>query len=232
MVRPAVVRFLARAELLGLRTALGTAPSWLMRPAYQVVTRNPRLSLPEMPPAAALRATELTEDDIGLVLALNPAISEPEIRQRWRDGQGCLLGWRGELLAHYQWYAQRSLPLRYLDRILRLSGGDYLTGEAFTHRALRDTGFTHRPTSAICSEPVIWDSPVASGLRPGGTRPPCGSLKELASPAPGRWGTGRRASEGKRLPPEMCTWRRAGVSTSVRERAPWRRGLTRAARPG
>jgi GNAT superfamily N-acetyltransferase len=40
-------------------------------------------------------------------------------------------------LAHYQWYAQRPVYLGYLDRTLRLSEGDYLTAEAFTHRALR-----------------------------------------------------------------------------------------------
>lgn len=136
-LRSRVVRFRARAELLGLPRALSTAPSWLVRPVYQVVALDLRLPLRETPSETTLRATELTEGDIGHVLGMNPAVTEAELRQRWSDGQGCLLGWMGDMLAHYQWYAERPVCIRFLDRILRLSAGDYMTGEAFTHRALR-----------------------------------------------------------------------------------------------
>ena len=99
-----------------------------------------RLPLPELPARESLRWTGFAEAQIDRVLAINPALSEAEIRRRLKEGQECLLCWIGESLVHYRWDATGSPYLPYLGKTLRLSQGDINATDAFTHPAFRGRG--------------------------------------------------------------------------------------------
>ena len=70
-------------------------------------------------------------------LAINPAMSEVEIRRRWDKGQEYLLSWIEGTMVYHGWHARRPVYLPYLGRTLRLLEGDYLISDTFTHAAFR-----------------------------------------------------------------------------------------------
>ena len=133
-------RLLDANRTLGIRRLLWVAPQWLLRQEYLVLVKDLRLPLPGIPANESLRWTPLTESQIDQVLAINPALSEAEIRRRWEDGQECLLGWIGEALAHYRWDATLSPYLPYLGKTLRFLEGDIHGTDNFTHPAFRGRG--------------------------------------------------------------------------------------------
>lgn len=134
---------------LGFRRLLWVAPQWLVRQEYLVYVKDLRLPLPEVPAPGPLRWTGLTEAQIGRVLAINPALSEAEIRRRLKEGQECLLAWIGESLVYYRWDATASPYLPYLGKTLRLLQGDINATDAFTHPAFRGRGIHAASTIVV-----------------------------------------------------------------------------------
>ena len=94
-MRGLLCRLLDANRALGLRRMLWVAPQWLLRQEYLVLVKDLRLPLPEVPAHESLQWTGFTEAQIDRVLAINPALSEAEIRRRLKEGQECLLGWMG-----------------------------------------------------------------------------------------------------------------------------------------
>lgn len=133
-------RLLDANRTLGLRRLLWVAPQWLVRQEYLVLVKDLRLPLPEVPAHGSLRWTGFAEAQIDRVLAINPSLSEAEIRRRLKEGQECLLCWMGESLVHYRWDAPASPYLPYLDKTLRYLQGDIFATDVFTHRAFRGRG--------------------------------------------------------------------------------------------
>jgi GNAT superfamily N-acetyltransferase len=114
-----------------------------------VFVKDLRSPLPEVPAHESIRWTPFTEAQIDRVLAINPAVSEVEIRRRLKEGQECLLCWIGESLVHYRWYAPASPYLPYLGKTLRLSQGDINGTDAWTHPAFRGRGITAASTIVV-----------------------------------------------------------------------------------
>jgi len=133
-------RLLDVYRTLGLRRTLWVTPSWLIRREFLVLVRDLRLPLPDLPACGPMRWAPLTEADIPQVCAINPAMTEAEIRRRWGEGQECLLCWVGDSLAHYRWESTRPAYLPYLGKIFQVLEGDILISEAFTHPAFRGRG--------------------------------------------------------------------------------------------
>jgi len=142
-------RLLDANRTLGIRRLLWVAPQWLLRQEYLVLIKDLRLPLPEVPAHESLRWTSFTEAQIDQVLAINPALSEAEIRRRLEEGQECLLGWIGESLVYYRWDATASPYLPYLGKTLRLSQGDINATDAFTHPAFRGRGIHAASTIVV-----------------------------------------------------------------------------------
>ena len=139
-IRSLYYRLLDAKRTLGLRRMLWVAPQWLLRQEYLVFVKDLRSPLPEVPARESLRWTGFTEAQIDRALAINPALSEAEIRRRLKEGQECLLCWIGESLAHYRWDAPASPYLPYLDKTLRYLQGDIHATDNFTHPAFRGRG--------------------------------------------------------------------------------------------
>ena len=139
-IRPFYYRLLDANRTLGLRRLLWVAPQWLLRQEYLVLVRDLYLPLPEIPAHESLRWTAFTEAQVDKVLAINPALSEAEIRRRLKEGQECLLCWIGESLVHYRWDAPASPYLPYLGKTLRYLQGDIHATDIFTHPAFRGRG--------------------------------------------------------------------------------------------
>ena len=139
-MNPLVFRFLEWHRRLGLRRMPGTILQWLARREYFVLVRDLRLPLPKVPVDQTTVWTSLTEAEIPQLLAINPVLSETEIRRRWKEGQECSLCWIEGSLAHYRWYATGSVYLSYLGKTLRLLEGECLIEDVFTHPAFRRRG--------------------------------------------------------------------------------------------
>jgi GNAT superfamily N-acetyltransferase len=164
-------RLLDANRTLGLRRLLWVAPQWLVRQEYLVLVKDLRLPLPEVPSHESLRWTDFTEAQIDRVLAINPALSETEIRRRLKEGQECLLGWMGESLVHYRWDALASPYLPYLEKRLCFLQGDIFATDIFTHPAFRGRGIQtvssimalHRARdsglSRFITMPAWWNAP-------------------------------------------------------------------------
>lgn len=138
---PLIHRLLDAHRTLGFRRMLWVAPLWLVRRKFLVLVRDLRLPLPEVPPHEPMEWTPLTGAEIPRVLALNPVMSEPEIRRLWREGQECILCWIGKSLAHYRWDTHKATHLPYLGKTLRLiEGEDTMDSGSFTHPVFRGRG--------------------------------------------------------------------------------------------
>ena len=130
-----------------------------------------RQPLPAVPMRESLRWTSFTEAQIDRLLAINPALSEAEIRRRLREGQECLLAWIGESLVHYRWDATASPYLPFLGKTLLLLQGDVFAPDIFTHPAFRGRGIQtassitalHRARnlglSRFITMPAWWNTP-------------------------------------------------------------------------
>jgi len=170
-IRPFYYRLLDANRTLGLRKLLWVAPQWLLRQEYLVLVKDLHSPLPEIPARESLRWTDFTEAHIDRVLAINPALSEAEIRRRLREGQECLLAWIGESLVHYRWDATASPYLPYLGKTLRLFQGDIFAPDIFTHPTFRGRGIQtassivalHRARdsglSRFITMPAWWNAP-------------------------------------------------------------------------
>jgi GNAT superfamily N-acetyltransferase len=139
-VIPTVYRFVELARILGPRRAGGIALRWLLRREYLVFCRDLRLPLPDIPVPVGLAWTAMTEPDIPRLRAVNPLMTEREVRRRIRAGQTCLLGWLDDRLAHYRWDATGPLWLPYLGKRFQPLSGDAIGDESFTHPAFRGRG--------------------------------------------------------------------------------------------
>lgn len=139
-MRRFIHRLLDAYRTLGLRRMLWVAPQWLLRQEYLVYIKDLRLTLPDVPAHESLRWTGFAEAQIDRVLAINPALSEAEIRRRLKEGQECLLCWIGESLVHYRWDATASPYLPYLGKTLRFLEGNIHATDIFTHPAFRGRG--------------------------------------------------------------------------------------------
>jgi RimJ/RimL family protein N-acetyltransferase len=139
-IRRFYYRLLDANRALGLKRLLWVAPQWLLRQEYVMFVKDLHLPLPDVPAHESLRWTSFTETQIDRVLAINPALSEAEIRRRLKEGQECLLGWIGESLVYYRWDATASPYLPYLGMTLRFFQGDTHGVGVFTHPAFRGRG--------------------------------------------------------------------------------------------
>jgi GNAT superfamily N-acetyltransferase len=170
-VRGFLYRVLDVRRTLGLGRLLWVAPQWLLRQEYLVFVKDLRQPLPEVPPHESLRWTPFTESQIDRLLAINPALSEAEIRRRLTEGQECLLAWIGNTLIHYRWDATASPYLPFLGMTLRLLQADIFASDVFTHLAFRGRGIQtassimalHRARDAGLSRfitmPAWWNTP-------------------------------------------------------------------------
>ena len=140
-MRRFIHRLLDAYRTLGLRRMLWVAPQWLLRQEYLVLVRDLLLPLPEIPHPEAMVWTPLTEAEIPQVLAINPLVSEGEMRRRLKEGQECLLCWIGGSLAHYRWDTTSPAYIPYLGRTFRvLEGKDTYDSGSFTHPTFRGRG--------------------------------------------------------------------------------------------
>lgn len=105
-----------------------------------MLVRDLRLPLPEVPEHQSLRWTGLTGAQFDRVLAINPVLSEAEIRRRLEEGQEWLLCWIGDSLVHYRCDAIASPYLPYLAKRLRYLPGDIHATDIFTHPVFRGQG--------------------------------------------------------------------------------------------
>ncbi len=126
--------------MLGVLETLKVIPRWAVRPEFFVLLIDLRAPLPTVPTIENARLSLLTESEIPCVKAINPALSEVEIRRRLTEGQKCML-WRiGGSPAHYWWYATAPIYLPYLRKTFQPAAGDIFTTDIFTHPAFRRQG--------------------------------------------------------------------------------------------
>ena len=138
-------------DTLGLWRALWLSPRWQIRKTYLVLSKD--LSTVETRDAAAATRVSLTwrvltEDDISSLRAVNPDLSEAEMRRRWTEGQSCLSAWIGESLAHYRWETDRACYLPYVKKPFEPLTGDTLVTDAFTRRVFRKQGIHSQSTAS------------------------------------------------------------------------------------
>ena len=130
-------------ETLGLWRALWLSPRWQVRREYVVLVKD--LHTVETPALlrearVPVRWTVLTDADIPSLRAVNPRLSETEMRRRWQAGEECLGGWIDDSLTHYRWDTVKRAYLPYLKTFFEPLEGDILASEAFTHPAFRGRG--------------------------------------------------------------------------------------------
>lgn len=151
-LRALVFRLTEASGALGLGRALLVGPRWLVRREFLVLTRDLRLPLP-------------------CVVAMNPLLTDKEIRRRWAEGQECSLGWLDGTLVYYRWQGVGAVHLPYLGKTLRLARGDCFVSEVFTHPGFRRQGVfwsavlwhlhrtRERGFTRTVSTPAWWNAP-------------------------------------------------------------------------
>ena len=169
--RRAVDRAVDGIRLHGLGRALAMAPRWLVRREYLVLARDLTTPLPALPPEP-VRWSALGVNHLAALRALDPDLSEDEIRRRWREGQHTEGGWDGDRLVYARWETRGPTYLPYLGCVLRPSPTDLLVVEQFTHFLARGRGIAtaaslrslHRAREAGCRRSLAlvawWNEPA------------------------------------------------------------------------
>lgn len=139
-MHPLIFRIIEANRALGSKRMVWTIPQWIVRKEYLVNVKDLRRPLPDLPAREFTRWTALTEAEIDLVHAINPTMSEAEIRRRLKQGQECLLCWINGSLAYYRWDAACPVYLPYLNKTFRPLEGDYIGLDKFTDPAFRGCG--------------------------------------------------------------------------------------------
>lgn len=127
---------------LGTRRALLTLPAWQLRREFRVLVLDLEGTAPP-PPApvpAPLAWSRLGEDDVPLLLELNPALREADVRRGLAAGEEWMLARLDGAPVHFRVYSTGRVALPYLGRALRLDEGDVLLGLAYTAAAMRRRG--------------------------------------------------------------------------------------------
>jgi hypothetical protein len=148
-VHPMLFRILDTTRMLGIAGTLSVGPRWLVRREFLVLVRDLGQPIRTFPAPPSMHWTTLTDADVPHVRAINPTMSEAEIRRRLGEGQECLLGWLDGSLAHYRWDTAESAYLPYLGRTLQPLAGDLITIEAFTHPPFRNRGIHSASTRLV-----------------------------------------------------------------------------------
>ena len=139
-MHPQFFRLLEVHRTLGLIRMLRIVPMWLVHRKFLVLIRDLHSPLPEIPRHQHLRWTILTEENVHRLQAINPTMSESEVRRRLMEGQECRLCWIGEGLVHYRWDTTQEAFLPYLGKTFRPLAGDHFATNVFTHPAFRGRG--------------------------------------------------------------------------------------------
>lgn len=109
--------------------------------AYLVRVRDLRLPLPPIPTARVrLSRQPITEANLPMLAKLHSAMTEAEIRRRWREGQQGLLYLADGVPAYYRWDTTHSIFVPELGVLLRLEDGDNYSVDVYTHPDFRGRG--------------------------------------------------------------------------------------------
>jgi hypothetical protein len=127
----------------GLCRAVRLAVGWLVRREFLVFVRELDRDAPLPVPDDSIRWVDYSDENIALLLQLNPALARREIARRRREGQACELAFSGDSPVHYRWTARFPAYLPYLGKTLVVDTGDVLVTDLFTHPASRGRG-VHR----------------------------------------------------------------------------------------
>jgi hypothetical protein len=149
MAHPLVFRAADALRVLGPGGICRIWPRWLLRQRYLVLARELSPTVPRMSRLESMPWTVLAPEQLPLVRAINPALSEREIRRRLAAGQECLLFWHHGAAVYYRWDTTRPAYLPYLSTTVRPLEGDLFTVEAFTHPAVRGRGIHSLATSIV-----------------------------------------------------------------------------------
>ena len=133
-------RLLELYRMLGFKKMLWVIPLGLVRSEYLMGAIDLRLPLPEIPVHESMRWTSLTREEAPKVQAINPSMSEAEVRRRLGEGQECLLYWIEGSLVHYRWFTKQPAYFPYLGKTVCPQEGDLLSSGSFTHPAFRRRG--------------------------------------------------------------------------------------------
>ena len=133
-------RLLEQYRMLGFKKMLWVIPLGLVRSDYLKGAIDLRLPLPEIPVHESMRWTSLTREEAPKVQAINPSMSEAEVRRRLGEGQECLLYWIEGSLVHYRWFTKQPAYFPYLGKTVCPQEGDLLSSGSFTHPAFRRRG--------------------------------------------------------------------------------------------
>jgi len=139
---PRLLRFTDLARTLGLPRTLSIAARWLFRPEYLVLVRDLQATQDQPPAHEPWQWTPLTETATRQLSVLNPAMTDREIRRRWREGQVCLVAWHGDVPVHYRWETAGPTWLPTLGLVFQPLEGDTIIVDIFTHPAFRSRGIT------------------------------------------------------------------------------------------
>lgn len=125
--------------MVGPLRACFIVPFWIVHRQYTVLIRDLQDIRPT-PTSCFTKCTLLTDKEVASIVALNPALSEGEVRRRTDSGQACYLFWVGERLAHYRWLSDKPVYLPFMGKTFLLGERDYLVSEVFTHPDFRERG--------------------------------------------------------------------------------------------
>lgn len=125
---------------LGTRRALLTVPAEQVRREFRVLVRDLERTAPPPPVPALLVWSPVTDEDVPLLLELNPALREADVRRGLAAGEEWMLARLDGEPVHFRAYSTGCVELPYLGRALRLEEGDVLLGLAYTAAAMRRRG--------------------------------------------------------------------------------------------
>jgi hypothetical protein len=139
-MRPSLALLRDSWRALGTRRALLTLPAWQVRREFRVLVLDLERTAPPAPAPAPLAWSPLGEEDVPLLLELNPALREADVRRGLAAGEEWMLARLDGAPVHFRVYSTGRVELPYLGRALRLEEGDVLLGLAYTAAAMRRRG--------------------------------------------------------------------------------------------
>jgi hypothetical protein len=127
-------------SIIGAKRFITTASNWALTKEFNVFCLNLEKFNTEGSQRAGFKLTEMRDDDVPLLLDINPGLTREKIETRLKGGQKCYIGWLEDEPVIFMWYGCEIMELEFLGLRMSLLPGDIAFTDTYVIEKMRKRG--------------------------------------------------------------------------------------------